>query len=61
MIRAFDARIDIDTAARRIWNALPPDPRTAVIAYEAAPAGAAARFGDRVKYIDEAAWRLGPA
>jgi benzil reductase ((S)-benzoin forming) len=51
MTRAFDQRIDIDTAARRIWKALPPDPGTAVIAYEAAPAGAGARFGGRIRYL----------
>lgn len=59
MTRAFDQRLDIDTAARRIWNALPPDAATAVIAYEAAPAGAAARFGGRVRFIDDAEWRAG--
>jgi benzil reductase ((S)-benzoin forming) len=59
MARAFDRRLDIDTAARRIWNALPPDPATAVIAFEAAPVEAQARFGGRIRFIDEVEWRAG--
>lgn len=50
-------RLDIDTAGKRIWGQLPPEPGIAVIAYEAAPAGADARFGGRVKMVDEAEWR----
>ena len=54
---AASKRLDIDSAGRRIWAELPPEPGIAIIAYEVAPEGADARFGGRVKLVDEASWR----
>ena len=54
---AASKRLDIDSAGQRIWAQLPPEPGIAVIAYEVAPEGADARFGNRVKLVDEEDWR----
>ncbi len=54
---ATSRRLDIDSAGRRIWAALPPGPEIAVIAYEAAPVGADARFGGRTFMVPEEDWR----
>ncbi len=35
--------VDIDTAAKRIWAALPPAPKTAIISFDEDPAGAVVR------------------
>jgi NAD(P)-dependent dehydrogenase (short-subunit alcohol dehydrogenase family) len=53
----FGARLDIDTAARRIWNELPPAPETAVVTFEAGPPGLDLRFGNRTKFVAEEDWR----
>jgi NAD(P)-dependent dehydrogenase (short-subunit alcohol dehydrogenase family) len=54
---ATSKRLDIDSAGKRIWAELPPAPGVAVIAYEAAPEGADARFGGRTRMVPEEDWR----
>jgi len=52
-------RLDIDSAARRIWDALPPPPGTAVISFAPPPADPRFRFGgDRVQTLDGGSWKL---
>lgn len=52
-------RLDIDSAAQRIWRALPPPPGVAVISFAPAPAQSAYRFGgERVQTLDDGSWRL---
>lgn len=51
------ARLDIDSAGRRIWAELPPEEGVAVIAFEAGPEGTRDRFGNRVKFVDETRWK----
>jgi short-subunit dehydrogenase len=52
-------RLDIDSAARRIWAALPPPPGIAVISFAPAPTEPRFRFGgDRIQVRDDENWRL---
>jgi len=57
--RNIPNRVDIDTAGRRIWAALPPAPDTAVISFAEPPGDAAFRFGGpRVRQFEGANWKL---
>jgi NAD(P)-dependent dehydrogenase (short-subunit alcohol dehydrogenase family) len=52
-------RLDIDSAAQRIWAALPPPPGTTVISFAPVPAEAGFRFGGgRVQTLDDGSWKL---
>jgi hypothetical protein len=52
-------RLDIDTAARHIWAALPPEPGTAVVSFANPPAAEDLRFGGaRVKTLNVPGWEL---
>ena len=52
-------RLDIDSAARRIWDALPPPPGISVISFAPPPAEPRFRFGgDRIQILDDGRWRL---
>jgi len=52
-------RLDIDSAARRIWEAMPPPPGVAVISFAPPPAEARFRFGgERVQTRDGGGWKL---
>lgn len=57
--RNIGNRVDIDTAARRIWAELPPDPRIAVISFADTPASPEFRFGgERIRQVPSANWKL---
>jgi benzil reductase ((S)-benzoin forming) len=52
-------RLDIDSAARHIWGALPPDPGTAILSFANPPRDEAMRFGgSRVKTFNVPGWEL---
>ncbi|MCX8572104.1 MULTISPECIES: SDR family NAD(P)-dependent oxidoreductase [Hyphomicrobiales] len=52
-------RVDIDTAGRRIWAALPPAPDTAVISFAEPPGDPAFHFGGpRVRQLAGSNWKL---
>jgi benzil reductase ((S)-benzoin forming) len=52
-------RLDIDTAARHIWAALPPERGTAVLSFANPPREEAMRFGGaRVKTFNVPGWEL---
>jgi benzil reductase ((S)-benzoin forming) len=52
-------RLDIDTAARHIWAALPPEEGTAIVSFANPPADEALRFGGvRVKTLNVPGWEL---
>lgn len=52
-------RLDIDSAARRIWEALPPPPGVSTISFAPVPAEPRFRFGGaREQVLDDGSWRL---
>jgi benzil reductase ((S)-benzoin forming) len=55
----ISSRLDIDTAARHIWAALPPERGTAVLSFANPPREEAMRFGGaRVKTFNVPGWEL---
>ena len=52
-------RLDIDSAAQRIWAALPPPPGVSVVSFAPPPAQDEFRFGgDQVQVFDDGRWKL---
>jgi benzil reductase ((S)-benzoin forming) len=52
-------RLDVGSAAKRIWAALPPPPGISVISFAEPPTEPRFRFGgDRVQVLDDGAWKL---
>jgi benzil reductase ((S)-benzoin forming) len=52
-------RLDIDSAAKRIWDAMPPKPGTNVISFAPPPSDPKFRFGgERIETLDDGRWRL---